>query len=217
MSAVAEPWATETDCPQCGSRFAPDQEWCLECGAAVRVRIRPAPDWRPPLAIVAGVVALVAVGFVIALVALSNTANRSVAGTPASSPAAPAATATTQAPAATTQEPAGTTQETTPTTATTPLTPTTTLAKWPTGVTGYTVVLGVITSKATATTSATKIAATGIPTGLLYSSDYSSMHPGHWIVFSGTYTTRAHADAAAAQIKTKGQPGAYAFSVVPAG
>jgi hypothetical protein len=201
VSAVAERPATETVCPLCGARLAPDQEWCLECGAGVRVRIRSAPDWRAPLAIVAAVVALVAGGFVVALIALSNTANRSIsAGAPAAAAPAPATAAPAKAP--TTQKPA-----TTPTT----------LAKWPTGVTGYTVILGVITSKAAATGSATRIAAAGIPAGILYSSDYSSMHPGHWIVFSGTYTTLAQADAAATRITAKGQPGAYAFSVVPAG
>jgi septal ring-binding cell division protein DamX len=208
VSALAERRAAETVCPQCGSPLAPDQEWCLECGAPVRVRIRSAPDWRAPLAIVAGVVVLVAVGFVIALVALSNTANRSVA-TPAA--AAPASTAT--QPATTAQK---TTAQKTSAQQTTAL-QTTTLATWPTGVTGYTVVLGVIPAKAAATASAIKIAAAGTPAGILYSSDYSSMRPGHWIVFSGTYTTRAQADAAATQLQTKGQSGAYAFPVVPAG
>jgi hypothetical protein len=83
-------------------------------------------------------------------------------------------------------------------------------------MTGYTVVLGVIPVKSAATASATKLAAAGISVGVLDSSDYSSMHPGDWIVFSGTYTTLARATAAAAELKTKGQTGAYAFSVVPA-
>jgi hypothetical protein len=213
VSAVADRLATEPACPHCGARLAPDQEWCLECGAAINVPIRPAPDWRAPLAIVAVVVALVAVGFVLVLVALSNTTDRSIAGGPGASPGAITQPATTQ-PAAHTQKSAATTRATT--TATTAA-PSTTLASWPAGVTGYTVVLGVIPSKAAATTSATKIAAAGIPAGVLFSTDYTSMRPGDWIVFSGTYTTRAQADAAATQLKTKGQPGAYAFSVVPAG
>jgi hypothetical protein len=36
-------------------------------------------------------------------------------------------------------------------------------------------------------------------------------------VFSGTYSSRAQADAAATGLQTKGQTGAYAFPVVPAG
>jgi hypothetical protein len=144
-------------------------------------------------------VVLVAAVLVVALVALSNTANQAATTVTATTPAA--TTPTAAAPA--------------PTTTTTPK-PAVTVARWPTGVTGYTVVLGVIPSKGAATASATKIASSGIPAGILYSSDYSSMRPGDWIVFSGTYTTLAQADTAAAHIKTKGQPGAYAFSVVPA-
>lgn len=208
MSALAERSASEGVCPHCSARIAADQQWCLECGTAVRVRIRPAPDWRAPVAIVAGVVALVAAGLIVALIALSNTADRSVSTVTATAPAPAAA-----APAPTTPAPTTAPAEK-PATA---ITPTTTLASWPAGVTGYTVVLGVDPSKASATTSATKIAASGIPAGILNSSDYSSMRPGDWIVFSGTYSTRAQADAAATHVQAKGQPGAYAFSVVPAG
>jgi hypothetical protein len=205
VNALAERSATEAACPHCGARLAPDQDWCLECGAGVRIRIRQAPDWRVPVVIVAGVLALVAVGFVLVLVALSNGADRSVAGAAAAPPApAPAA----KAPETTTPA-AATTTPTTPAAAT--------IEAWPAGVTGYTVVLGVIPSKAAATASATRIASAGIPVGLLYSSDYSSMRPGDWIVFSGTYNTRTQADAAATHLQAKGQTGAYAFSVVPAG
>jgi hypothetical protein len=212
VSAVAERSAAGTVCPSCGARLAADQDWCLECGTAVKIRIRSAPDWRVPVAIVAGVVAVAAAGLVFALVALSNTANRSVTTTPAVA-STPPATAT---PAVTTTSaaPATKTAATSPTATTAP--PTTTIASWPAGMTGYTVVLGVIPVKSAATASATKLAAAGISVGVLDSSDYSSMTPGDWIVFSGTYTTQAQAAAAAAQLKTKGQTGAYAFSVVPA-
>jgi hypothetical protein len=163
----------------------------------VTPHIHAAPDWRVPLAIVGTVVVLAAVVFVYMLVSLSNSANRSAAAAVAAAPAPTQITVTTAtAPAATT-------------------TPTTPLAVWPPGVTGYTVVLGVIPSRAAATKSANKIAAAGIPVGVLYSSDYSSMTPGDWIVFSGTYTTDAAASAAATQLQTKGQTGAYAYRVVP--
>lgn len=209
MSALADRRASETVCPHCGGRLAPEQDWCLECGAAVRIRIRPAPDWRIPLAIVAGVVALVAVGFVVVLVALSNSANQSVPTVAASAPTTRAATSP-----ATTTPTASAKTTSTPTSTTTPTG--SAIGSWPAGVTGFTVVLDVVPAKATATASATKVAAAGIPVGVLFSSDYSSMHPGDWIVFSGTYTTRAQAAAAASQIQAKGQTGAYAFSVVPA-
>jgi len=212
VSAVAERPARDTACPRCGGRLARDQDWCLECGAAVRMRIRNAPDWRVPFAIVGGVIVLVAAGLVFALVDLSNSADRSIP-TAATTPAA----ASTHGPVTPTTSPTTTTPAASTTTATTTApTGTTAIAAWPAGITGYTVVLGVVPAKAQATSSATKIAAAGIPVGVLDSSGYSSMHPGDWIVFSGTYTTLAQASAAATELKAKGQAGAYAFSVVPA-
>ncbi len=47
-------------CPACGGGLAADQEWCLECGAAV-TQIHAPPDWRIGLAIVLGVIAVVAI------------------------------------------------------------------------------------------------------------------------------------------------------------
>ena len=51
--------AQET-CQACGASMAAVQEWCLECGAA-RTIIHPPPDWRTGVAIVLGVIALVAI------------------------------------------------------------------------------------------------------------------------------------------------------------
>jgi cell division septation protein DedD len=210
VSALAERAAAETVCPRCGARIGADQDWCLECGAPVRVPIRAAPDWRVPVAIVAGVVAVAVAGLVVALLALSHSANSSVH--------VPAAAAQTSPPKQTT--PATTSTATsTPATTSTPAatsTPGTTIASWPAGVTGFTVVLGVLPGKAAANASAIKLAATGITAGVLDSSNYSSMRPGDWVVFSGTYTTKTQADAAASSLQAKGQPSAYAFSVVPA-
>ncbi|HWC84948.1 MAG TPA: SPOR domain-containing protein [Solirubrobacteraceae bacterium] len=210
MSALAERPPTGTAiCPECGAHLAAEQNWCLECGAPVKVRIRSAPDWRVPVAIVGVVVAAAAAILVFALSALTSSANRSV---PAVLATAPAHHARHHAAARAAHPPPATAAS--PTTA---VPPAPTIGSWPAGVTGYTVVLGVIPSKPVATASATKIAATGIPVGLLYSSDYSSMHPGHWIVFSGTYSSAAQADADAARLQAKGQTGAYGFPVVPAG
>lgn len=210
MSALAHRPATETVCTHCGARLAADQDWCLECGAAVRTRISAAPDWRVPLAIVGAVVTLAAAALIFMLVSLSNSANRSAAAAVAAAPAtkAPPAAAPAKAQAGATTRSSSTAAATT--------SPTPGIASWPAGVKGFTVVLGVIPAKAAAKASATKIASAGIPVGLLYSSDYSSMSPGDWIVFSGTYTTQAKANAAASQLHAKGQTGAYSFSVVPA-
>jgi hypothetical protein len=45
-------------CPRCGANVAPEQDWCLECGAPARTRLAPTPNWRAPVAIVAIVILL---------------------------------------------------------------------------------------------------------------------------------------------------------------
>jgi hypothetical protein len=58
-SAAADPRPHER-CPACGAELAAEQEWCLECGAAV-TQIHAPPDWKIGLAIVLGVIAVVAI------------------------------------------------------------------------------------------------------------------------------------------------------------
>lgn len=64
-----------TRCAACGAPLEPDQEWCLECGAARTVLHHP-PDWRVPVAVVAVVAGIVLVAALIALVNLSIQAGR---------------------------------------------------------------------------------------------------------------------------------------------
>jgi hypothetical protein len=45
-------------CPLCGGPLAPDQEWCLRCGAAARTRLAATPNWRAPVLAIAAVLAL---------------------------------------------------------------------------------------------------------------------------------------------------------------
>lgn len=211
MSALAERKATGSVCTRCGAQLAPDQDWCVECGEATTTRFSETPDWRVPVAVVGGVVLLAAAALVFLLVSLSNSANSSVAASSvppaqprpaASAGAKPRAVPVTRA----ATNPSASARTTTGTR----------ITAWPAGVTGFTVVLGVVPDKAAATASAQRIAASGIPVGLLDSSDFSSMSPGDWIVFSGTYATSAEAAAAAKTLQGKGQTGAYEFSVVPA-
>ena len=63
-SAQAQNAPEQQTCPACGAPLAADQEWCLECGAA-RTNIHPPPDWRAGVAIVLGVIALVAIVVII--------------------------------------------------------------------------------------------------------------------------------------------------------
>src|SRR6188472_1301372 len=88
----------ERRCPRCGSTLAPDQEWCLACGAAAGTEVVEAEGWRVPLYLGGGLVALAIIGVILAIVALSNQKSEVPSGTPtpvASLP--PGATATASA------------------------------------------------------------------------------------------------------------------------
>ena len=54
----AAPAQTGEACPLCGAPLAPEQEWCLRCGAAARTRLAATPGWKGPVAAVAVVAAL---------------------------------------------------------------------------------------------------------------------------------------------------------------
>lgn len=45
-------------CPRCGATVAPEQDWCLQCGAPARTRLAPTPNWRAPIAALALVIVL---------------------------------------------------------------------------------------------------------------------------------------------------------------
>jgi hypothetical protein len=109
-AVVPEPAGT-IRCPRCHAPIAPDQDWCLECGAAARTRLAPTPNWRLPIAVLAVIAVLAGAGLAIAFVALTDD-NTKAAGT-------------TTAPVVAT-EPTAAPPPTTPPTATTPTLPTAT-------------------------------------------------------------------------------------------
>jgi hypothetical protein len=63
---------------------------------------------------------------------------------------------------------------------------------------------------------AKKAANKGLPqVGYLNSSDFSSLHPGYWVVFSGIYSSISAARSNAATASSKGYSGAYARQITP--
>jgi hypothetical protein len=129
--AVVPETAGAIRCPRCQSPVAPDQDWCLECGAAARTRLAPTPNWRLPVAALALVALLAGIGLAVAFVALTDDNTKAKT---ASTAAPVVATEPTAAPPPTTP-PTTTTPPTATTpgiTTTTPTTPTTTPATTPT-------------------------------------------------------------------------------------
>jgi hypothetical protein len=194
-------------CPRCGNELAPDQEWCLSCGADVGTTIAPPPSWRGPIALVIALLAIAAVAIVLALVELAGDAEQVSQQPAAQTPAAtttpaPAATATPESvtiPPATADEGAGGTPE---------------IADWPEGKDAWTVVLESAATQTAAESRANELAAQGVPVGILNSDGYSSIEPGRFVVFSGQYDSKRAADQALQDVS--GQvTGGYVRHIIP--
>lgn len=167
-------------CPRCSEPAAQGQEYCLTCGARLVAPSAASSGigsrwWARVL--VAAVVALA--GAAAAIAATGNDATRVELTT--------AVGGFVTAPQAETLE-----------------TPTdggpTSVADWPSGTDGWTVVLASYPQtggRKVATARARKARAQGLPqVGVLDSSRYASLRPGYWVVFSGIYATEAEATSA---------------------
>ena len=71
-SHAAGPQPVPLRCPRCGANVAPEQDWCLECGAPARTRLAPTPNWRAPIALVAVVVLLAGLALAFAFTSLTS-------------------------------------------------------------------------------------------------------------------------------------------------
>jgi hypothetical protein len=87
------------------------------------------------------------------------------------------------------------------------------LAVWPAGQSGYTDVLESLPAaggRANAVARARQAKRSGLKdVGVLSSAQYSSLHPGYFVVFSGIYSSQADATAGLSAAHAKGFPGAY--------
>jgi RNA polymerase subunit RPABC4/transcription elongation factor Spt4 len=98
-------------CPRCATVIAPEQDWCLACGAPARTRLVPTPNWRAPVAVLVVIVVLACIALAVAFVSLTNDTEpaapvNSQAPPPSATSTAPAAPAQ-AAPAPTTAAPQG--------------------------------------------------------------------------------------------------------------
>jgi hypothetical protein len=197
--------AAHGTCPRCGAERQPSQSYCLECGLRLPVVLGGLPllrrswlrglGWYPGdwvwLALAAG---LLAAGGATAAIAV----NRTHAAAAATTFVAPVPRRLATTPAAT--RPNGRTA-------------------WPEGRDGFTVVL--LSSPEPDGTGqplalARSAARSGLPqVGVLDSSDYSSLHPGYYVVFSGIYGATGDADTALESVRARGFGGAYVLRVTP--
>jgi hypothetical protein len=220
-------------CPRCDTPHAEGQEYCLECGLRLPATTGLLPalgsawqrrlgwypgDWVWPALLALVVAAGAGVASALWLTDTSSSANETIVATsPAASSVAPATTAP---PEPTTTEPtttsAGTTAEKPPGAAAQPAKP---LITWPAGKNGWTVVLDSVpisNGRAGALAQARQARQLGLKdVGVLNSAEFSSLHPGYYVIFAGIYDTQAEAQSAIIDAHQKGYRGPYPRRIVP--
>lgn len=85
---------------------------------------------------------------------------------------------------------------------------------WP-GGSGFTAILASLPSEAEATAVEAEATHRGLGAGILYSSNYSSLRPGYWVVFSGVFPNDDGAEARASDAHELGYQDAYPRFVAP--
>jgi predicted nucleic acid-binding Zn ribbon protein len=188
------PAPPERRCPRCGSTLAPDQEWCLACGAAADTEVAEPRGWRVPIMLTGGLVALAVIGVVLLILALAGGSEKLATATPTPAAAAPAVTPTsavpTLSPVPTTTAPSETA---TPVPTATPSTSASSSFPGWTGGDGWTIIIESATSQSKAESVASSAQAAGESPGILKSDDFSSLNAGYWVVFEGDYASKSEA------------------------
>jgi len=212
----------EAVCPRCGTPRLPGQEYCLDCGLhlpatagavpALRRRWIRRLGWYPGDWVWTALMSLV-IAVVGALAAIQFTTDgESNTGTVFTKPYVPLSNPTTTVSATIGTETLPPAPEPTSPARTTPPPPPNGKTPWPSR-NGWTVVLESLPAKGgqgPAAEKARSAATSGLPeVGVLDSSQYSSLHPGYLVVFSGVYDTKAEADSASRTAHSRGFGGAY--------
>jgi len=206
------PDAEGGECPRCGTPYEPFQEYCLECGLRLPVQRGIIPvlatawrrrfsrypgDWVWP---VVGLLIIAALAGAVAILAGSGadeSATKTRAETQETVPLG-TGTGTTSVPTAT--ETSTLPTESVPTTAPEqppPPPPSNQLTEWPAGKDGRTIVLSSIPQSAgrtNAVNEARQAMRAGLTdVGVLDSSQFSSLHSGYFVVFSGIFDSEREA------------------------
>jgi hypothetical protein len=207
----------DDQCPRCGERFQPFQEYCLECGSRLpgsythgRPVSRTSRRWLWATIVALLLVALVA-GAIVAVAATDNGSDQAASSkAPGGRKATPARAKAVPVPATTglrvTKAARAKAARAAP-------------VIWPAGKSGYTVVLLSIETSAgrtgadTAVRNAIKAGLRDV--GVLDSSDFSSIRSGFYVVFSGVYDTIQEANSALAVARSSGYELAYPREIMP--
>jgi hypothetical protein len=198
----------EPRCPRCGTAYGEGQEYCLECGERLpqpgsliarlgsgwRRRLGWYPgDWIWPALLALAIAAGAGAASAIWLADRSDASGRTIVQTTRissvqstqSAPEPPTTTATTAAP---------------PPLPPPPPPPPATPISWPAGRGGWTIVLDSLpapSGRTQAFAEARRALRSGLKqVGVLNSSQYSSLHPGYFVVFTGIYSGQVAAQSA---------------------
>ena len=200
------------ECPRCGAPYAPLQEYCLECGLRLPVQRGIVPvlatawrrrfsrypgDWIWP---VIGLLIIAALAAAVAILATNGTGESATKTRAETQETVPLGTGTGTTSPTTPTETSTVPTESVPTTAPEqppPPPPSNQLVEWPAGQNGWTIVLSSIpqsAGRANALNEARKALSAGLTdVGVLDSSQFSSLHSGYYVVFSGIYNTEREA------------------------
>ncbi len=224
-------------CHRCGAPHDRFQEYCLECGA----RLTPLPGqfrrdtWTTtgsPLWFWASLTALLVIALITAAVVIAATNDDDKnAATSSSLPATVVPTGLTTIPIQPTTLgtiPTLPTTTTFPTTLATTTAQTTTaqtttnsggLTQWPSGQSGYTIILESVPASQGRPAAESKAQAAknkGLAeVGVLNTNNYEDLTPGYYAVFNGVKDTKSEAEAGVAQAKSAGYTNAYVRQIVP--
>ena len=203
------------ECPRCGTPYAPFQEYCLECGLRLPVSRGVIPvlatAWRRRLPWYPGdwiwpvLLALVIAALAAAIAILASNDNGSPGRTQAATgESVPVGGGTGPA-------------STEPTSPQPPPPATGTITEWPAGQNGWTVVLASIpqsAGRAASLRDARKAISAGLTdVGVLNSSEFSSLHSGYYVVFSGIFNSEQEAKSGLDTAKSS-YPQAYVRQIV---
>ena len=218
-------------CPRCSAPYAESQEYCLECGerlprqpgvtTRLGARWRRRVGWYPGDWIWPALLALLvatAAGIASSVWLADNTS--SAGNTIVRTQVGPSVGVTTQtAPEPTIETATTATTGTTPTTPKPKPAPPATLVSWPAGRSGWTIVLDSVPTtngRAGAVGEAKQALRLGLKqVGVIDSAQFSSLHPGYFVVFAGIYATEAAAQSHIIDAHRRGYPGPYPRRIVP--